>query len=588
MPDVGITSTWPLGPWNPWSLFSNRIGEEPYLKCPACCGPRAEKLNDMTVLNVSVNTRKNIFLALSGGLLLGLPWSAPEVFVVVFFAWVPLLIMEADVRHHGNPYAVFNTAFVGFLLWNILGTWWIVKAQFVGAILIIFTNALLQALVFWLASRIRTYLRIPLFFPFLFIWMGFEHFHLSWDLSWPWLNLGNALATAPKLIQWYEFTGVRGGTLWILLSNFTLLKVVDTWREKGPGAIVPVGAAALMLLLVPALVSYLIFQNVAEKGDAVNVALIQPNLDPYTEKFDPQNYARQMDAFFRTAEAVVDGETEYLFGPETLIVEQIDESDPLSSIYYRDLLEFKKKHPRLNILLGVHNYRKISTADIPPGSRFNREKNFYYEAFNSALFLPKGFPSKPQFYHKTKLVPLFERMPFVQYLGFLGTYSLELGGYTGTYSNRPESAVFTLPDASMTILPIVCFESIFGPYCARNLPEEKGFICMITNDGWWKNTPGYQHHFNFSPMRAIENRRDFVRVANTGISALIDARGMVVARTAWWEKTTLKGKIHLRRGKTFFARHGDYLGRMSLVFAGFLVLYVGIRKFKKGEFKIRF
>ena len=104
---------------------------------------------------------------------------------------------------------------------------------------------------------------------------------------------------------------------------------------------------------------------------------------------------------------------------------------------------------------------------------------------------------------------------------------------------------------------------------------------MITNDGWWKNTPGYRHHFNFSPVRAIENRRDFVRVANTGISALINAKGMVIARTPWWEKTTLKGKVHLRRGQTFFARNGDYLGRHSLVFGGFLLLWGGIRKLKK-------
>jgi apolipoprotein N-acyltransferase len=130
-------------------------------------------------------------------------------------------------------------------------------------------------------------------------------------------------------------------------------------------------------------------------------------------------------------------------------------------------------------------------------------------------------------------------------------------------------------------VPIVCFESIFGPYISRNLPQEEGFICMITNDGWWKNTPGYRHHFNFSPVRAIENRRDFVRVANTGISALINARGMVIAKTPWWEKTTLKGKIHLRRGQTFFARHGDYLGRISLVLGGLLVLCAGIRKLKK-------
>ena len=530
-----------------------------------------------------MNIKKNLFLALTSGLLLGLPWSDSALFFLVFFAWVPLLVLEEDVRHHPNVYVVFNYAFVSFLLWNILGTWWITQVQLVGAILIILANALLQALVFWLASRIRTILGVSLLFPFLFIWMGYEHLHLSWDLAWPWLNLGNALATAPELIQWYEFTGVRGGTLWIILTNLALLRLYSLYREKGPGSILLVSATTLMLILAPIFGSYLVFQNVEDEEETVNIALIQPNLDPYTEKFDPQIHAQHVEAFFRTADALVDDDTQYLFGPETLILEQIDEKDPSASIYYGNLLAFREKYPNLNILLGVHSYQKIGNEDIPPGSRFNREKNFYYEPFNTALFLPKGSSSTPQFYHKTKLVPLFERMPFVQYLGFLGKYSLELGGYTGTYSPRQESNTFVSPDASITILPIVCFESIFGPYCSRNLPEEKGFICMITNDGWWKNTPGYQHHFNFSPIRAIENRRDFVRVANTGISAIINAKGKVVARTPWWKKTTLKGKIHLHGGQTFFARHGDYIGRLSMVLGGFLGIFAGSRMLKKSR-----
>jgi len=530
----------------------------------------------ITVFHMS--TRNNILPALTSGLLLGLPWSVTELFFLVFIGWVPLLLLEEKVRHDPNPYAVFNYAFVSFLLWNILGTWWVARAQFVGAIFIIVANSLVQALVFWLASRTRTTLKIPLLVPLLVTWMGYEHFHLYWDLAWPWLNLGNALATVPEIIQWYEYTGVRGGTLWIILANFAALKMVHTYRAKGPAAMAPIGALTLALLLIPVFGSYLIFKNVAEEGEAVNVALIQPNLDPYTEKFDRKNYARHVAEFFRTAESIVDDETQYLFGPETLIVEQIDERDPSASIYYRKLLKFREKFPKLHILLGVHSYQKLSSRDIPPGSRFNAAENFYYEAFNTALFLPPGPAAKPQFYHKTKLVPLFERVPFVQYLSFLGKYSLELGGYTGTYSNRQQSTTFVRPEASIAILPIVCYESIFGPDCARRLPREKGYICMITNDGWWKDTPGYRHHFNFSPVRAIENRRDFVRVANTGISALIDAKGMVTARTPWWEKTTLKGKIHLRGGQTFFASHGDYLGRISLICGAFLVLYGWLRK----------
>jgi apolipoprotein N-acyltransferase len=433
----------------------------------------------------------------------------------------------------------------------------------VGAILIILANSLLQALVFWLASRIRTILKIPLLFPFVLIWMGYEHFHLSWDLAWPWLNLGNALATAPTLIQWYEFTGVRGGTLWIVLTNFAALKVYHTYREKGPGSIVPAGAITLILFLIPTVVSYRIYQNFEEQGATVNIALIQPNLDPYTEKFDPHNYTRHVQAFFRTADAIVDDETQYLFGPETLIVQQIDEKDPAASTYYRDLLEFRKKYPKLNILLGVHSYQKLSNENIPPGSRFNSEENFYYEAFNTALFLPAGSGSAPQFYHKTKLVPLFERMPFVQYLGFLGKYSLELGGYTGTYSLRQERTTFELPDAPITIVPIVCFESIFGPYVSRNLPKAAGFICMTpTTDGG-------------KIRRAIDTTSISARFVPSKTGEIlfelpIPEFLLLLMPKAWLSPRLPGGKKQLSKERFIFAAGRLFLLDMEIIWAGYL------------------
>lgn len=516
------------------------------------------------------NTSRNLFLSLISGLLLGIPWSVSSLFFVVFFAWLPLLILEEETRHDSNPYTLFNYAFFSFILWNILGSWWIIQAQWLGAIFIMLANALLQALVFWSISRVRVHLNIPLVFPFLIIWMGYEHFHESWDLAWPWLNLGNALVTAPKLIQWVEYTGLRGGTLWIILINVAIFNLWDTYRKRGLKSAFPMGVATVLLILIPVLISCHMFNNFSEEGETVTVALVQPNLDPYSEKFVLNRQAQHVNEFFETAASICDGETDYLFGPETLVVQHMDERNPGTSPYYRQLADFQAKYSKLTCLIGVHSYQKVE-GNIPPWSRFNQEEGFFYEGFNSALFLAPG--SAPQFYHKTKLVPLFERVPFVQYLGFLGKYSLEIGGYNGTYSIREGSRAFMSADASIGILPIACFESAFGAHCARNLPEEKGFICMITNDGWWKNTPGYRHHFDFSPIRAIESRRDLVRVANTGISALIDARGVVMAQTPWWKKTTLKGRIHLRKGRTFFARHGDYLGRLSLFIGIFLIVW---------------
>ncbi|MFC1581086.1 hypothetical protein ACFL4N_09305, partial [Thermodesulfobacteriota bacterium] len=227
-----------------------------------------------------MNIRKNIILAMMSGLLLGLPWCIPSLFFVIFFAWIPLLLLEEKNRHHPNPYTVFNYAFISFLLWNILGTWWVSQAQLVGAILIMTANTLVQALAFWSISRIRTYLGLPLLFPFLLIWMGYEYFHQAWDLAWPWLNLGNALATTPKLIQWYEFTGIRGGTLWIILTNVAVLKGWNIYGKRGLAAIAPIGAGILLLILIPAVASYLIFRNFEGGGETVNIALVQPNLDP--------------------------------------------------------------------------------------------------------------------------------------------------------------------------------------------------------------------------------------------------------------------------------------------------------------------
>ncbi len=350
----------------------------------------------ITWKRMDLNTRRNLLLSLTSGLLLGLPWSLSSSFFLIFIAWVPLLLLEEEIRDHPNRYILFNYAFVSFLLWNILGTWWVLQAQWLGAILIMLANSLIQALVFWSISRVRTSLNIPLLFPFLIIWMGYEYFHEFWDLAWPWLNLGNALATAPKLIQWVEYTGLRGGTLWIILTNFAIFKMVDTYGKRGLGSSVPMGFLTVLLVFIPVLISYQIFDNFKEEGETVTVALVQPNLDPYTEKFVPERQARHLEEFFKTADTICDQETDYLFGPETLIVQQIDERNPSASPYYRQLLDFQAKYPKLNCLVGVHSYQKAG-KDVPTGSRFNKEEDFFYEAFNTALFLSPG--SAPQFYH---------------------------------------------------------------------------------------------------------------------------------------------------------------------------------------------
>ena len=97
--------------------------------------------------------------------------------------------------------------------------------------------------------------------------MGYEHFDNIWDLAWPWFNLGNALVTAPRLIQWVEFTGVRGGSLWIILTNFAVFKAYGIYQKRGAGSMALAGAGIFLLLWVPSFLSYQLYRNFQEEGE---------------------------------------------------------------------------------------------------------------------------------------------------------------------------------------------------------------------------------------------------------------------------------------------------------------------------------
>ena len=112
-------------------------------------------------------------------------------------------------------------------------------------------------------------------------------------------------------------------------------------------------------------------------------------------------------------------------------------------------------------------------------------------------------------------------------------------------------------------------------------PMNNGIVTngnIITNDGWWDDTPGYRQHQAYARLRAIEFRRSVARSANTGISCFINQRGEVQQATNWWVPTAIRQKINYNSELTFYARHGDFLGTLSLFGAlGFLLWLIRVR-----------
>ena len=148
--------------------------------------------------------------------------------------------------------------------------------------------------------------------------------------------------------------------------------------------------------------------------------------------------------------------------------------------------------------------------------------------------------------------------------------SFDLGGTTGSLGRQMEPTNFVLKNGTK-VAPVICYESVFGGYLAQYIRKGAELIVVITNDGWWRNTPGYKQHFSFSRLRAVETRRSVARAANTGISCFINQRGDVFQPTPWWTETAISGEVNLNDEITFYVKYGDYIARVSM-FAGALLL----------------
>lgn len=169
--------------------------------------------------------------------------------------------------------------------------------------------------------------------------------------------------------------------------------------------------------------------------------------------------------------------------------------------------------------------------------------------------MDSGF--KPKFYHKSKLVPGTEQMPFIQYLPFLESLALQLDENSTTGSLAKNDSVEVLGRGEK-VAPIICYESIYGDLVREFVNKGAGWIGVVTNDAWWRETAGYQQHYSYSRLRAIETRKWVARSANTGTSAFIDPRGDEYQHSEWYKKTCLQQTIYSNHRITLYAILGDW------------------------------
>lgn len=220
------------------------------------------------------------------------------------------------------------------------------------------------------------------------------------------------------------------------------------------------------------------------------------------------------------------------------------------------------------MVFGVSSYKTYPDKNSAPATARARN-DMTYDMFNTAIFLGKN--GQTQIYHKSILVVGVEKMPFAKHLGFLGDLVINIGGTTNSLGRQEEPSNFITKDKTQ-VAPVICYESVFGEFVTKYVKKGAQMIFIITNDGWWKNTPGYHQHLSFARLRAIETRRSIARSANTGISCFINQRGDISQETEWWKPTSIKGTININDKITFYVKFGDYIARIALLMSIILVL----------------
>lgn len=530
----------------------------------------------------SLNRYSPFLLAFGSGLLLWAAWPVSPLNFLLFVAWIPLLWLEATVSSRRK---FFGYTYITMFVWNVLTTWWIWNASAPGAVAAFLANSLLMCFP-WLGFRIAKkwlgektgYLALIAF------WMCFEYIHLQdWGLSWPWLTLGNGFATHPEWVQWYSYTGVSGGSLWILVVNLLLFHYFRDNLNRSGGRSYRYLGMAVAALFLPILISFMVPLVKTSPASNSNIVVVQPNIDPYQKVSDATgSFEAQIQKLIAISESKVDAQTRLLVWPETALYMNsgIDEARIKDNFFLNPLWAFLQRHPDMTLFTGVESYRQFPTP-TPYSREFSGQ---FYESYNGSALLDSNGASA--YYHKSMLVPGVETLPW--FLKFIDSWFEKFGGTTAGYARQTDRNVLTEKNG-YRIAPSICYESIYGGFMRQYVKQGANLVCIITNDGWWKNTPGHKQHMNYARLRAIETRTWVARSANTGISCFIDPNGNVIDPQPYNTAAAIRLPIPVTNTPaSFYARYGDWLFLLmcgtSIFFLGWAIGLKARERFFKKKF----
>ena len=391
-----------------------------------------------------------ISLALLSGLLIAASWPTNGFTPLIFIALVPLIFLQDKIGSQQvnettsqKVGSVFGLSFLTFLVWNALTTWWVWNSTPAGSIAMMLLNSTFMATTFWLYhfTRKKIFNNKKGYFLLILFFLAFENLHLNWQLNWPWLNIGNVFSHNHTWVQWYEFTGIAGGTVWVLLANLLFYNAIRSIWQQGNKAtrqrVVSV-VYFLAIVFVPIIISKIMYNSYEEKGEDVEIVVVQPNIDPYNEEFTI-SAAENLNRNFIVAEPLITDKTRFVVSPESSIQENVW-IERLGSYYSIRELKLFSRNNNITYVIGASTYGMASDRKDFAARKFYDADEYYY-AYNSALSI--NDTSDIQIHQKSKLTPGVEMMPSWWFLRPIKNLAIDLGGTVGTLKSEDKATIFS-------------------------------------------------------------------------------------------------------------------------------------------------
>ena len=523
--------------------------------------------------------RTRLALAAASGILFAAAFPPVPTGVTAFAALLPFLFLMEDMDSWRDA---FRWSYLTFLVGNAGAIWWIsgwwgddpwLKAAGVAVNLIHPLFFTVPALLYHAVRRRIGTLAAAGAFPVL--WTAWEWLSHLPELSFPWLLLANTQTYDVGNIQFIAYTGAFGLSFWVATINALLFVMTrqllsGAWTLRSK-RMIATAAMLLLAVLLPKLHSSLVMRHPPAEEGSVTVGIIQPDIDPYDKWGSGDTPLGKLKGLTAVYDSLAVFQPDLVLLPETAIPFRILQHS------YGDEWRWLRRHVDsvgVPLLAGFpHTVWYENPATAPSSARRVKGSDLRYHDYNAAMLVEPG-EDIPQIYHKSRLTPLSERIPYLDALPFMQD-ALSWGVGISNWGLGEDTTVFRFrgSEVSSGIWAMICYETLYPSFVAGFANRGADVFAVITNDGWFGPSSGPYQLLQYTVLRAVENRRAVARCANNGVSAFIDPFGRVRQATPLYERLGIVRSIPIIRERTFYTRHGDWFPLGITVLAGFIMLF---------------